>query len=111
VGVAEFHPCPRLGAVVELTDERREHVARRQSDLVPGRSRWVGETLSDPDYVVRRIEPLPALLFLRWYDSLGIGKYVAVVVASDEGESVRHWIVTTYMRRHLPAGVIEWRRS
>ena len=49
----EFCPCPYLGSVVEVTDERYAHVLLGHPDLAPEQWARVGETLASPDKVLR----------------------------------------------------------
>jgi hypothetical protein len=39
------------------------------------------------------------------------GKYVIVVVVTDEAPDVRHWIDTAYMANRLTGGTEEWARG
>ena len=48
-------PCPYLNGEVELTDEREEHIALTQPDLLPEYLPQVKQTLADPDQVRRII--------------------------------------------------------
>ncbi|MDD5206961.1 MAG: hypothetical protein PHS17_16170 [Desulfobacterales bacterium] len=48
---------------------------------------------------------------IRWFDSLRGGKYIVVVVISEDKPSTRHWVVTAYMARKLAGGDIEWKKS
>jgi hypothetical protein len=103
-------PCPLLEAEVELTDERRSHIALEHPDLLPGHLRELKMTLSDPDMLRRSsIDPDP-LLFTRWFEGLGRGRYVVVVVRYDF-KADRFWITTAYITARLTAGEIEWQRE
>ena len=44
-------PCPSLGLLVELTDERRRHILVKHPDLLPAYTDYVAETLAQPDEV------------------------------------------------------------
>jgi hypothetical protein len=52
-------PCPYLGVLVELTDERRRHILLKHPDLLPKYIDYVAETLAEPDDV-RRDSRFPA---------------------------------------------------
>lgn len=84
--------------------------------LVGGRLRGsvaaVGATCTppDPDEVRRSVRFGDACLFARWYDEVGGGKHVVVVVVSEAGAG-RHWVITAYMARKLSGGQVEWRKS
>lgn len=103
-------PCPYIGADVELTEEREQHIAARHPDLIPGHRELISGPLADPDRVRHSTRFSGARLFSRWYNGLAGGKYVVVVVVSDAVHD-RHWIVTAYIARSLAHGVVEWQRS
>jgi hypothetical protein len=103
-------PCPYLNASVELTHERELHIAQHHPDLLPQYRNQLAETLADPDQVRRSRRMEDARLFSRWYDMIGGGKYVVVVVITDENAR-RNWVVTAYMTRRMAGGEIEWKRS
>ena len=111
MGVAKKIDCPYLDGIVDLTDERRDHIELKHPELVPGRLHWLFETLLEPAVIVRSRTWDGARLFVRRYDSPGRTRFVVVVVATDPPDNERHWIVTAYLSRDLPKGVIEWPRS
>lgn len=43
------YPCPYLKGEVELTDERKRHIAERHPDLLPEHRHRIAETLAEPD--------------------------------------------------------------
>ncbi|MBI4340471.1 MAG: hypothetical protein HY680_11055 [Chloroflexi bacterium] len=102
-------PCPYLGNAVEITDERKEHIARRHPDLLPVNEQLMGQTLAQPDSVWASERFSNARLLVRWYNDLAGGKYVVVVVVSD-APLPRHWVITAYIARSLVSGVLEWER-
>jgi hypothetical protein len=73
-------PCPYLHGDVELTDERERHIATHHPDLVPEHSHCIAETLAEPDEVRIDADYPNTRLFLRWYEDLRAGKYVAVAL-------------------------------
>jgi hypothetical protein len=103
-------PCPYLGADVELTPEREQHIAERHPDLLPEYRDRIPATLTEPDQIRRSKRFGSARLFSRWYDDVRDGKYVVVVVVSAE-DAARHWIITAYIARELAAGEVQWARS
>jgi hypothetical protein len=105
------YACPYLNGEVELSEERRTHIAERHPDLLPEFAEELGFTLNDPDQVRRSGRFANALLFARWFDSVLTGKYVVVVVVGDRDPVRRHWIVTAYISRRLSGGEIEWMRT
>jgi hypothetical protein len=97
--------------MVELTDERRQHILSKHPDFLPKHFAQLAETLASPDEV-RRDNRFPAThLFIRWFESVKGGKFVVVAVVSDPPPQERHWIVTAYIARKLVQGAIEWKRS
>src|SRR5262245_62390447 len=103
--------CPWLGAEVELTREREDHIQERHPDLLPAHRDKLAEVVADPDIVRRSARVDSARLFSRWYTDLRHGRHVVVVVLSERGDPHRHWIVTAYTTRRLAAREIEWHRS
>jgi hypothetical protein len=103
--------CPYLGANVELTAEREQHIAAQHPELLPDHLTLVEQTLTDPDQIRRSPRLATARLFSRWYDSLRGGKHVVVVVVSEVAPGARHWVVTAYIARRLAGGDLEWSRS
>ena len=76
-------PCPYLGASVELTDERTQHIADTHPELLPDHRAALELTLADPDQVRTSSRLAGARLFARWFDDIRDGKYVVVVVVTD----------------------------
>ena len=103
--------APYLNGEVELTDERKRHIAERHPDLLPNHRHWIAETLAQPDHVRQSVRFGSAKLFSRWYTDARQGKYVVVVVVSELDPIERHWIVTAYVARTLAEGEIEWKRN
>src|SRR5437016_3889561 len=99
--------CPYLQSVVELTDERENHIAEQHPDLLPQHRDQLAETLADPDQVRRSARFNNARLFTRWFDQVGGGKHIVVVVVADAAPAKRHWVVTAYIARKLVEGVTE----
>ena len=103
-------PCPYLGQDVELSDERERHIAETHPEDLPEHKDEIGGTLLDPDQVRRSKRFATARLFSKWYDSLK-GKYLIVVVVSEDSPKIRNWIVTAYVTTKLSEGDVEWKRS
>ncbi|MDP3013123.1 MAG: hypothetical protein Q8M92_02690 [Candidatus Subteraquimicrobiales bacterium] len=103
--------CPYLAGEVELTDEREQHIAENHPDLLPEHRDCIAETLADPDQVRLSARFRGARLFTRWFDNIRGGKYVVVVVVSENRPVGRHWIITAYIARKLAGGEVEWRRK
>jgi hypothetical protein len=47
--------CPYLEGNVELTDERKLHIAERHPELLPEHLEWIVETLANPDQVRKSV--------------------------------------------------------
>ena len=100
----EHHPCPYLGGIVEITDERYGHVLENHGDFALDYWERARETIRDPDLVVRRHQDEGAVMIYRWYDD--IDKNVMVAVRTDPGG--RNWLVTAYMTRDIARGELLW---
>jgi hypothetical protein len=107
--VPSFFHCPYLDAQVELTDEREQHILEGHSDLLPQHLDLLRQTLLEPDTIHRSPRRFDTLLFSRWYDELYGGKHVLVVVAIQESNGARHWIVTAHILRKAVPGEALWR--
>ena len=104
-------PCPYLKGEVELTDERETHITHTHPDLLPGYLAQIGQTLADPDQVRRSTRMSAARLFYRWFEDVCRGKYVVVVVVSEDVPTERHWIITAYITRRIAHGEVEWHKN
>jgi hypothetical protein len=104
-------PCPYLGTLVELTDERAQHISETHPELLPEQLTALEVTLADPDQIRTSSWLAGARLFSRWFDDIRNGKYVVAVVVSDSPPAGRAWVVTAYLARRLSGGTIEWTRN
>lgn len=104
-------PCPYLQADVELTDERKLHIATHHPDLLPEHWDRIADVLAAPDQVRLISRYSNARLFSRWFPDVRNGKHVVVVVVLDNDPAGRKWIVTAYLARKLAGGVVEWQRN
>lgn len=103
-------PCPYLKGDVELTEERERHIAIRHPDLLPEHKERMAETLADPDEIRHSRCFGAARLFSRRFEDVKGGKFVVVVVVS-ENQRDRHWIITAYLARKLAKGEVEWTKN
>jgi len=104
-----YFSCPYLKGEVELTDERKNHIADTHPDLMPEYVQYIADTLADPDQIRRSSRFMNARMFSRWFDGLRDGKHLVVVVVSDRLPDERHWIITAYIAGRLASsGDIEW---
>ncbi len=67
-------------------------------------------TLADPDTIRQSSRFSDGLLFSRWLTDVRGGKYVVVVVVSDQTPVERHWVITAYIARKLAEGTTLWHR-
>jgi hypothetical protein len=104
-------PCPYLEGDVELTDEREEHITATHPDLLPDYLPQLIETLTDPDQVRRSTRLDKALLIARRFDAIKGGKYIVVVVVTEQEPTSRNWIITAYLARKLTGGTLEWQKT
>ena len=104
------YPCKYLKGEVELSEERLKHLTKRHPDFLPAHEAKIGEVLSEPDSV-RRSKRFPnARLFTRSYTDVANGKFIVIVVVTDNAPKERHWIITGYIARKISEGEIEWQR-
>jgi hypothetical protein len=64
----ELINCPFLQAAVELTAERKQHIADTHPDLLPAYEKEFTETIVNPDHVRRSRRFSNALLFCKWFE-------------------------------------------
>jgi hypothetical protein len=100
--------CPYLSGEVKLTGERKKHIAENHPDLLPEYEDRIPLVLSDPDQIRISERFKKARLFSKWFDNVRGGKYIVVVVISEDLPAKRHWIVTAYIARRLSGGKTEW---
>ena len=73
--------CPYLGHSVELTEERREHIAERHPDILPEYESQLAEVIAAPDSIYKSQYDDKALIFSKWFDNIKTGRYLVAVVA------------------------------
>jgi hypothetical protein len=108
---ASQFPCPYLGGIVELGEEREHHIAERHPDLLPAYRNLLATTLADPDQVRLNSRVKSAKILSRWYSEIAGGKHLVIVVVTEPKHPARRWIVTAYLARRLAEAIIEWTRS
>jgi hypothetical protein len=101
--MSRLFPCPYLDAEVELTDEREQHIMLSHPGTLPDYLEQFAATLAAPDNVCSSDRDERALRFSKWFDSIRTGRYLVVVIISDDNP-VRHWIITAYTARKLSGG-------
>lgn len=88
-----------LGKTVELTKERKEHIFQRHPDVIPHFSK-IKQVLLDPDQVRIDNQDPRVLLFYKYFSTISEGKYLAVVVKTDD----RNFILTCYSTYRIKSG-------
>ena len=107
----ELIDCVYLNAKVELTNEREGHIQTRHPDLLPKYRDQLIDTVADPDQVRLSRRSENARLFVKWFDNVKSGKYVIVVVVTED-RPVNHWIVSAYITLRLsPEDEVEWTKD
>jgi hypothetical protein len=76
--------CPYLGHSVELTEERREHIAERHPDILPEYESQLAEAIAAPDSIYKSQYDDKALIFSKWFDNIKTGRYLVAVVVTPE---------------------------
>lgn len=102
--------CPYLSGLVELTDERLQHITQNHPGTFPEYFPQLEETLADPDLIRSSSYDPNALLFSKWFESIRMGRYLVVVVVSQT-DPARHWILTTYTARKITGGQALWQKN
>jgi len=108
--MTRFFPCSYLGADIELTDEREQHIIQTHPGTLPKYLEQLSITLADPDLIRQSERDENALLFSKWFDTIRTGRYFIVVTVTDTS-SARYWIVTAYTARKLTGGQVIWKKS
>lgn len=103
--------CPYLGSNVELTEEREQHITATHPDLLPHYLPQLIETLAKPEQVRRSPRMNNALLIARRFAAVRGGKYIVVVVVTEQVPVSRNWVITAYLARQLTGGTLEWQRT
>jgi len=103
--------CPYLNADVELSDERKNHIAERHPDLLPDHFDKIADTLTNPDIVRNSTRVGNAKLFSRWYNDIRGGHHVVVVVICGQEPTRKNWIITAYLAKKIAEGEIEWKKN
>ena len=102
-------PCPFLGETVHLTSERIDHIRSAHTEFramdINVMIETVRITLENPSSVVRSRKDTNAIVFGRWEPDLLGGKYVVVTVITSRE---RNWVITAFISRYQPKGVVLW---
>lgn len=90
-----------IGRQVELTPERRKHILQFHPDLKPYLDQ-IKLVLESPEIIKRSLDDPRVLIFYRYFDTILSGKYIAVVVKTNQ----RNFILTSYLTSHIKTGEI-----
>lgn len=101
--------CPYLKQTIELTEERRRHIAERHPDTLPEYESQLTDTLATPDSIHGSKYDEQAMIFSKWFDTIKSGRYLMAVVVSAENPK-RSWI-TVYTSRKMCKGEPIWTKS
>jgi hypothetical protein len=96
-------PCPYLNQLVELTEERYQHILIAHPGTLPDYLTQLEATLENPDLIRRSDRDPDALLLSKWFEDIRSGRYLVVVVIAQT-EPERAWIVTTDTARKIKGG-------
>ena len=105
--MSQFFTCPYLKSTVELTGERVQHINSTHPGTLPDYQEQIAATLMNPDQIRQSARDQNALLFSKRFDTIRTGRYLVVVIVSDN-DSKRQWIITTYTARKLSGSEIIW---
>ena len=88
-----------IGKSVDLTSERRKHILSKHPELKYHTS-TIKKVLSDPDEI--RVSKLNdhVLLFYKFFDKILGGKYIVVLIKTNE----RDFILTSHVTDKIKAG-------
>jgi hypothetical protein len=106
-----FH-CPFLNETVHLTSERIHHIRSAHPEWQAMEEGLMLEairiTIEEPSIVVRSRKDPDGVVFAKWEPDIYGGKYVVVAVITS---AERNWIITAFIARKLPKGILLWTRD
>ena len=82
----------KIGKIIELTQERKDHILEFHPDLKVHFSK-IPKVLEDPDQIRKSKHDPKVLLFYKYFANIKGGKYLAVVVKINK----RNFILTSYL--------------
>ncbi len=93
---------------IRLTDERLEHIELDHPEM-SGQIDKIGETLSNPDFVVKSRTDSEAELFYKHYSESPVGgKYLCVIVKTRGDD---FFVLTAYFTDTIKRGETLWTRK
>jgi hypothetical protein len=101
--------CPFLGEIVYLTRERIEHIRGGHPEFNAMEEQVMIEiirrTIEKPSIIVQSRKDPDGLVFAKWEPRIYGGKYVVVTVITSHE---RNWIITAFISRYKPKGIVLW---
>lgn len=88
-----------IGRIVELTDERKQHIIQEHPELEDYLSKIKG-VLIKPDEIRKSKTDHKVLLFYRFFAKIKSGLYITVVIKINQ----RNFILTTHMTDRIKMG-------
>ncbi len=101
--------CTFLNEYIEFSQDRIDHILERHPEMDKILKEKIVFVISDPDIILKSSKTDSGMLFSKWFSDVLFGKYVVVVILSEEKK--RHWIVTSYITRRLSQGEIIWKKN
>jgi len=89
----------KIGRVIELTQERQKHIFEFHPDVNPYFSR-IEQVLEAPSEIRSSRHNPEVLLFYKYFADIKSGKYLAVVVKTNQ----RNFILTCYLTDKIITG-------
>jgi len=89
----------KIGKIVELTSERKNHIIEFHPDVKPYFFKFK-EILKDPDEIRKSRYDPEVLLFYKYFSNLKGGKYLTIVVKVNK----RNFILTCYLTDRIISG-------
>jgi hypothetical protein len=109
-----FIECPFLGGMVELNDERRQHIENVHPREAQAVLAEIESVVRDPDVVFETPRQGEHALVRALRDQpthAVVAIVVTEAVRSSDRMQERHWVVTAYIARRLPRWRVQWRRT
>lgn len=100
--------CSYLNSLVELTNERINHIITRHPELTNNYEKYISETLINPDQVRNDLRFQDTLLISRYYPQFNKGRSVVIAIVTEIN---RNFIVTAYTARKITQGEIIWTKN
>jgi hypothetical protein len=101
-----------LNEVVHLTSERIDHIRGGHPEFrameVEVMIEAIRITIEEPSIIVKSRKDPDGVVFAKWEPRIYGGKYVVVAVITSPEQN---WIITAFIARAIPKGLILWTRD